>query len=504
MNEFFFLFLIYCWAPCLSQHLRYVSKILPTTSSSSFSSFLPEEKDWIISQASYLDDPPLNSVLVRVSVPFSFPFLSLPYTSLLINPHGTLHFRKLFPCCIEQSDSCPLTSLTCTFDQSYDNFIGFLTDLAPASSASGMVRYSRSSSHVSVKYSDIFLRNCLNQGDASYSFIISLFSSGSILMRFLDVNDPTTSVCHKSALVGLRLPFGMDTDTLYMNEWNTTKPGVYVKRSAVRPNHSIAFCPISTRFCIYPSIALFNESSLVDISFDGHVDCAIKFNYRFLCRFTLSNGLFYDQPVVFLNASSSSSSSSFSVNLIGVGSCSTPVLSTAAAASVPAGSATLAILAADRDNASISQPFPFYFLSHDSLSSYLHENNLSSFDLLISPSFLDKPYIRSALFQQAFCSFCAPVSSLSFCWKDCSGVYLGNGTIDDCRVCNGNNSAKNCLGACFGPRFTRNRTECSPSIEQIQDIGTTLFSLADYDILLLFLTLAMIALIIVLMRFNSQ
>ena len=396
-------------------------------------------------------DPPIavplpladDAPLLTVALSFVFPFYQ-PASYLYIDPNGAIHLQSPTPPCCEYAPSRPSSVLppvpiacdfqtpavlasffnisVCTVDTSvgYSNLImPFLTDLDP--SAGGSVSYSDSGSELVLRWQQVpWWRYNTSSPAALFSFSVTLYDDGSIRfdyddvllpIGFLEYTAPSDPPIPRTLLVGVRDLFGLNTETANMQQYNTSRNGVYPPLSWVQSGNAITFCPLDTGLCLFPASGPLSGSQLVSLTSSSMV-CASRYNHSYDVLFTLqSSGVQLRMPAVW-------DAESGSLQFI-----TSPV--------TEADTAVVSVLDLT-SNATVALSSPLFF-----------------FYTTASPSSFPRWTLPE------MCDSCGQLNS-AVCTADCNGTYFGTATLDLCSQCTGGetgllpNSAMDCTGTCNG------------------------------------------------------
>lgn len=208
------------------------------------------------------DDAPFE----QIDLPFSFPFFGEDIVRIYASPNGALHLDKYAPCGQSfASGDCDL--------EDYTGTVGLLvTDFDFSSSDLSNVTVFTNDTEVHITYDTAFEYGEDPATTARvFDFSASLFADGSVVLRYSTV--PTMDEVY-SWFAGIRPEVPYEDKFVITSEqrsyartsWFTETLGVYPQRSDVDDGRETVFCPISTTWCLTPSV-VYNESWPEEFSF---------------------------------------------------------------------------------------------------------------------------------------------------------------------------------------------------------------------------------------------
>ena len=426
-----------------------------------------------------------------VDMQFAFPFMH-DRRSLSISPNGVLLFdpNRIGCCapvpdavdvvvsgppCIWVDEPCGCASLNSDYNYG-DSVAPMLSDLDPTLSPGGLISYRSMPDRFDVRWQDLRLHGQETTPELdgqTFDFIASLHASGLVEFRYLRLIDmdlalatsdfpgypvdgggamvPKGARCwnvglrdagwsaldaareQRMAALEDRTPVDPHalTSSIYAAEidtWGWPRPGFYPSRDLIRKNSTLSFCPISTSFCMHPTTLPTTGQQALQITAE-QMQCAAD-GHAFFCRFSapLSTATTADPASIDVAATFSAPSNSLT--------CMSPSLSTLRALNVSA-------------NAALST-FQLRLVDHTAANT----QQVVGMDAPLLLSFIAGTIAPASPSAPGLCSSCSSLLPL-YCVRDCTGIFLGNATLDTCGVCSGGstgikpNQDVGCSGRCF-------------------------------------------------------
>lgn len=241
-----------------------------------------------------------------VSIPFSFPFFGSTVSNFIyIDPNGALHTTPTPSCCQQYGAGlwwcsfggigfCDFNSVAPTSKNYFDMIVASSTDYynwpginytstvlhgegATLPRISSSVSSSRAtvfydSVHLFTMYRDTRVPFCPEVASVRHSFKMSVFASGRITFRYLNISDPRQFGCWVDVnpaardrvwMAGLRPSVAAQANYLKPPPasfgWDTTLGGKYFPRSITQSGLVVTYCALGASICVSPSVALLGD-----------------------------------------------------------------------------------------------------------------------------------------------------------------------------------------------------------------------------------------------------
>jgi hypothetical protein len=193
--------------------------------------------------ATVADDTPLLPLQLHQV----FPYFGQYFDKIYVSPNGFIQMTPNPECGAYYCDPCTA--------KYYGSIGGIVDDLAPFKSVNASISSIQSNSSTIIIYSKVPI---LVNSTYNLSFKIAILNEGTVLISYDEVPNylyTTSKFCSWfSGLVAPRNHSAILSATS-PTAWNRTVPGVYPpSRSATESGNIFIACPISTTWCISPSI----------------------------------------------------------------------------------------------------------------------------------------------------------------------------------------------------------------------------------------------------------
>lgn len=194
------------------------------------------------------DDTPFE----EVGLSFPFQFFGQDFDRLYVSPNGALDISNS-PCDAPRD---------CAFNTAHSGVISpLMLDFNTGASNSSIITKCEEGGATHIYFSNLIEFGQHENTTRIYDFSCSLYSDGAISFKFNRI--PTLSATKSTTnwYSGLRpRPYWGSfaiTDAqknVARSSWNTSIPGVYPHISYVRNSSDVLFCPVSTTWCLTPSV----------------------------------------------------------------------------------------------------------------------------------------------------------------------------------------------------------------------------------------------------------
>jgi hypothetical protein len=202
----------------------------------------------LLKYASDSDDSPFE----EAKLPFPFQFFGQDFDRLYVSPNGA----------VDTSNTPCDTSRNCFFSTAHSGVISpLMLDFNAGASNSSIITKCEELDAVHFSFSNLTEYGQPNNTTRIFDFSCSIYSDGAILFKFNRIPTLGPSKSTKNWYSGIRpRPYWgsfVITDSqknVASSSWNTSIPGVYPYLSDVRSSSDVYFCPVSTTWCLTPSV----------------------------------------------------------------------------------------------------------------------------------------------------------------------------------------------------------------------------------------------------------